>query len=284
MPRYVSDEYELPDDDELPIEGKLYHRRRRFPAWAFFALFGVIAVVAGVASFFYFSDRQEQDSFCLGCHTPQHADYVRRAETSVAGALAPDLSSFHYQQIRGQSGDIRCIDCHRGDNSFEHRVQTMLLSARMAGRWLAGTDNRRLEKTTLTTGVRNGITVTLPQTSFALSEPRLSNAGCIGCHENALLVAGTDNHMHNMLPAVYDTWKRGARLIAPKDATDPQVVMAQGLTRFDTQVQCSNCHQAHRTTEAEGYLDRQVVVKAACEQCHRETGRGPAEVEVPAPQ
>lgn len=280
MPRYVIDEYELPgDDDELPYEGKLY-RRQRSTAGPLVAFAALVMVAAGAAGLFTVSESQERDAFCLSCHTAQHRAYVDRAEASVAGALAPDLSSHHYQQIYGQGGVIRCIDCHRGDGGARHRLDTMLLSAELAALWLAGQDDQRLEKTAITTTVTGGITQTVPQTTFGLRAPHLSNAGCVGCHGAQLLVAGMDNHAHNMLPAVYEAWKRGAPLIAPKDAPDPQAVIAQGLVRYETTLQCSNCHQAHRTLETARFLDWQAVVKPACEQCHRETGRGPATVTI----
>jgi len=277
MPRYIIDEYELPSDDELPYEGKLY-RRRRSSAALLAALAALVMAVAGVAGLFTVAESQERDSSCLSCHTAQHRAYVDRAQASVAGALAPDLSSHHYQQIYGQGGVIRCIDCHRGDGGAGHRLDTMLLSAELAALWLAGQDDQRLEKTAITTTVIGGITQTVPQTTVGLRAPHLSNAGCVGCHQAQLLVAGMDNHAHNMLPAAYEAWKGGAPLIAPKDAPDAQAVIAQGLVRYQTTLQCSNCHQTHRTLDAARFLDRQAVVKPACEQCHRETGRGPAVV------
>ena len=86
--------------------------------------------------------------------------------------------------------------------------------------------------------------------------------------------------MHNTLPAVYDAWKAGARLIPPADATDPQAVVADGLLRYNTTVQCHNCHQAHRSTDSPSYLDLQNVVKPACEQCHAQSGAGPLNVTI----
>lgn len=282
MPRYVNDEYELPDDydDDFSLEGRLYRRRRRSPFPLLMALGAVFFIVAGIASFFFVNERQERDSFCVSCHTPQHEAYAQRAEASVGGALAPDLASFHYQQIRGQNSEIHCIDCHRDDDSLRHRIDTFGLSARMSVRWLAGIDDLRLEKTAITTTVVSGITTTVPQTSLALHEPTLTNASCIGCHAQTLLVTGAKNHLHNTLPAVYEAWKNGARLIPPADAIDPQAVVAAGLLRYNTTVQCSSCHQAHRSTDAPNYLDMQNVVKPACEQCHAQAGAGPLDVTV----
>jgi len=279
VPRYVRDEYELPDDDELPDVGKIYRRRRSRLPGLLFALFALVVMGgAAAASYVYVNQRQESDAFCISCHTPQHSAYLKRAEAALGGALAADLSSFHYQQIRGSGGDIHCIDCHRGDNSPQDRIATMLLSARMAARWVVGSDNRALEKTVITTTVIGGITLTVPQTTLALHEGRLTNMSCIACHTQQMLVAGQANHMHNTLPAVYEVWKAGARLVPPKGATDPQAIVAQGLVRLDTTVECSSCHQTHRSIETANYLDMQAVVKPACERCHRQTGQGPADV------
>lgn len=283
MPRYrITDPYELPDDDtdEETYEGAIYRRRRRPPTGAFAALGVLIAVGVGAASAFTVTERQERDAFCLSCHTAQHRAYAERAQSAIAGALAPDLSSYHYQSIHGKGGELRCIDCHRGDGGVRHRAETLILSAEMAALWLAGQDDQRLEKTAITTTVLNGITQTVAQTMLGLRRPHLTNAGCVSCHEAQLLVAGAANHMHNALPAAYEAWKRGAPLTAPKDEPDPQAVIAMGLVRYETTVQCANCHQAHRALDTARFLDLQGVVKPACEQCHRETGRGPAEVTV----
>jgi mono/diheme cytochrome c family protein len=280
MPRYIVDQYELPDDDLLE-EGFAYRRRRSVLARLAPLLFIVLLVMAGgAAGALAISERQERDDFCLSCHTPQHRAYIERATAAVAGALALDLSSYHYQQIYGKGEVIRCIDCHRGDGGVRHRAQLMSLSAELSARWLAGQDDRRLEKTAITTTVVNGLTRTVSPTSLALRAPELSNAGCVACHKAQLLVAGMANHMHNTLPAAYELWKYGEPLSAPSGVSDPQALLAQGLALYQTSVQCSHCHQTHRALDTAKFLDLQAVVKSACEQCHRETGRGPAEVAI----
>jgi nitrate/TMAO reductase-like tetraheme cytochrome c subunit len=280
MPRYIADQYELPDDDSLD-SGIAYGRRRpRLAGIWLLAVAALLVAIGSAASALAVSERQERDDFCLSCHTPQHRAYVERAAAAVAGALALDLSSYHYQQIYGQDQIIRCIDCHRGDGGVRHRAQVMLLSAELTARWLAGQDDRRLEKTAITTTLVNGLTQTAPMTSLALRAPELSNAGCVACHKSELLIAGMDNHMHNTLPAAYTLWRYGEPLVAPKEAPDPQALIAQGLALYPTSVQCSSCHQTHRAMDAAQFLDLQAVVKPACERCHREVGRGPEEVTI----
>jgi mono/diheme cytochrome c family protein len=281
MPRYITDQYELPDDDDLFEEGFSYRRQRPMLVRILPLLCAMLLVIGGgAAGALAISERQERDDFCLSCHTPQHRAYVERATAAVAGALALDLSSYHYQQVYGRGEVIRCIDCHRGDGGARHRAQLMLLSAELSILWLVGQDDRRLEKTAITTTVIKGLTQTVSPTSLALRAPELSNAGCVACHKAQLLVAGMANHMHNTLPAAYELWRYGEPLIAPKDAPDPQSLIAQGLALYQTSVQCSHCHQTHRTLDTDKFLDWQAVVKPACEQCHRETGRGPAEVTI----
>ncbi|MCS6772840.1 MAG: hypothetical protein NZ693_01865 [Thermoflexales bacterium] len=281
MPRYIRDPYEFPGDEDLPLyEGRV--RRRKPVVWPIYAL-GLVAVcVAAILGVDWVQGWQEQDESCVGCHTPQHEAYLDRARAAVAGAVPADLSSHHYQHLHGTGATLRCIDCHRGDHGTRARAETLWLSARMTARWLAGVDDRTLEKTTLTLTVRSGVTQTVPQTFLALSEPHLSNDGCVQCHQDTLLVAGMGNHTHNMLPQAYALWANGARLIPPRDDPDPQTLIARGLVRYPTTLYCSNCHQTHRSIDAPGYLDWLNVVKPACEQCHREVGAGPAEVQPPA--
>lgn len=281
MPRYIRDPYEFPGDEDLPpYEGRV--RRRAPVVWPVYVL--VFAVLGGAAVWGIGEVQawQEQDQGCVSCHTPQHEAYLDRARAAVAGAIAADLASHHYQHLHGTGASLRCIDCHRGDHGARARAETLWLSARMAARWLAGTDDRAVEKTALTLTVRNGVTQTVPPTTLALSEPHLSNDGCAQCHQETLLTAGMKNHVHNMLPAAYRLWANGARLIPPRDDPDPQAAIARGLALYPTTLYCSNCHQTHRSIDTPLYLDWPSVVKPACEQCHREVGAGPAEVQPPA--
>ena len=325
-------EWESDDDDQWLGTGNFLRRRKRkAPVGLFLFLVFLLMGIAAFASLVYIPQRQEQDSFCIGCHTNlanasntsliktnSHTEYVQRAAVaSATGELPSDLASFHYQRIRVSGGDIRCIDCHRGDDGWVHRAQTTALSAWMTALWLADREDPRIEKTAITGTVQitnadsttrtltlwpnlkpppgleiivanytsvitlsKRITRTLPLP--ALHVPVLSNAGCVNCHQANLLIAGADNHFHNMLPAAYALWKNGAKLIPPKAlAENPaavQAIIAQGLTPFNTELQCASCHQTHRSTEARQYLDRQDLLPQACVQCHREVGQGPGVV------
>ena len=316
MPRYrIQDTFELDDDDlEMPGSGDFLRRSRsRFPVRLFILLALLIMGAAGFASALYFDRQMRNDSFCISCHAPQHTAYLERSEGAVNGTLAPDLASYHYQQIRGTGGNINCIDCHRGDDSLSAHAETIWISARHTVRWLAQRDDNTLEKgaisatlqisqadgtqrstvqwpnlavepgfeiaaalwtRTITYANRVTATVGLPR----LLSPHLANDGCVACHQATLLLAGPENHHHNNLPAAYTLWKAGAQLVAPKGTADPQLIRAQGLSFYQTNVQCAGCHQTHRAVDNGVFLDRANVAAKGCIQCHREVGQGPLDV------
>jgi predicted CXXCH cytochrome family protein len=264
--RSIHDEYELPDDDSGEYGGEyvgaLFRRRHRSPWPLVFGVIFLALVAASVYAVIRVSKEQQNDSFCTGCHTAPEQTYVDRSTTARAGALAADLASYHYQQISGQGGTLRCIDCHQGNGSLGHRIDAMALSARNALVWLAGRNDQKTEKLYATI-------------------PHLANDGCLQCHQKTLLLAGMANHYHNMLPAAFTLWRNGGSLIAPQGTKDVQAVIAAGLVRYDTSVQCSDCHRSHLTTEADLYLDKDVNVPLRCVQCHREVNKGPLAVSVP---
>ena len=325
MPRYtIDDEFELDDygdDDQWLGTGSFFRKPRRRTPWGVFVLLGILVIgLAAFAALVYVPQQQEQDSFCVGCHTASHTEYLQRSETSIAGSFAPDLASYHYQQIRNNGGELKCIDCHRGDNGVVHRAQTIGLSAWMTALWLSDRNDPRVEKTAIsaTIEITNADNTTRTVTlwpnlapppgleqiaanyTFVITPsrrvtrtlgfpnfyaPALSNAGCVGCHQETLLVAGPDNHFHTALPATYTLWKSGAKLIPPPSLANNEgailAITTAGLTAYDTTLQCSSCHQTHRATETSLYLDRESVVPQACVQCHREVNQGPLVVTLP---
>ncbi|MBX7213182.1 MAG: hypothetical protein K1X39_04130 [Thermoflexales bacterium] len=232
--------------------------------------FVTLAVALGLALFL--QGRQEDDAFCVSCHTAPHTAYRARAEAALGGAYALDLSAYHYQQIRGTGGAIHCIDCHRGDASAGARADVLALGAQITLAWLAGESDPRIEKTTITaTQVvsREGGLISLSPP--VLLRPGLINDACVSCHMDRLLVAGQANHMHNMLPATYALWKSGKTLTAPAGEKDPQALLARGLARYTTSLQCASCHTGHQSMEVERYLDAALIAKR-CAACHAETG------------
>ncbi len=282
MPRTINDDYELPsfdDEDDLfevPLGGRLRPRPRPRPVllYALIPLAIALALYFGYSGYHDIVDRQTDDQNCLLCHTDQHQAYLTRANAAIAGDVAADLSSYHYQQIVGKGGAIRCIDCHRGDDSTRARVETVALSARISMQWLLRGEITGTDATAQLRDDASGAGAGLMRGSSALIAPHLSNDGCITCHRDTVLTAGVENHRHNALPVAYDLWKNGAQLIPPAGDVDAQAVIARGLIRYETKVTCSDCHQTHRATVEAKYLSV-AQVNAMCVQCHADSGVKP---------
>src|SRR3989304_1147719 len=104
---------------------------------------GVVVLVA-VAAGLTVSHFEEQDPFCVSCHTLPEVTYYQRAQQARA-AIVPveDLSSAHY----GNDNGFRCIDCHRGDAGLVPRPTALTLGARDTAIWLAGQADPAIEKT-----------------------------------------------------------------------------------------------------------------------------------------
>ena len=158
-------------------------------------ILGLGLVVLLVVPFPVASRLEERDEFCISCHTAPEETYYERAVSTAAGETAypPDLASAHYDL---EEMPFRCIDCHRGDQSFPHRLQTFLLGARDALIWASGQADETIEK------VHAG-------------EPELLNAGCLHCHAEAVLELGFNNHYHNQLTAARKLEAMGLEPFAP---------------------------------------------------------------------
>lgn len=214
----------------------------------------VILLVMGLGAAGYASHLEEDDRFCISCHTAPEVAYYERAQQAKAGKQpAVDLSSKHYTEA---GVPFRCIDCHRGHHTLVDRATTLALGLQDALVWVSGRADPTLEK----------------NTAYA---PGLLNAACSRCHMDTLLVTGFENHFHNGLPVAYRAWQAGGKLLPPRQraATSEE---ARGLTFYDTTVTCLSCHRAHvRGEETQFYLQQEVLVLPACERCHQEVGRGP---------
>jgi mono/diheme cytochrome c family protein len=266
MPIY-DDPFDLDDDFEVPLDGRL-RRRRNAPLRGLFLLIAAVALAVGIYSASNTVEaRMIDDATCLACHTDQHEAYFKRAEAALAGGLALDLSSYHYQQIRGQGGSLNCIDCHRGDGKFLDHLDTLGLSTRISLAWLLRGDTVGIEAGSAPITDTAGI-ATLTGSS-ALIAPHLANDSCISCHTATLLTAGIENHMHNTLPVAYQLWKNGAPLSSPRTSSDAQSIVSRGLALYETTLRCSDCHVTHHSTDAEHYLHT-FTVQRACVQCHTE--------------
>jgi len=229
-------------------------RRLRLATLAALGLVSVLALAAGLTV----SQLEERDSFCISCHTAPEETYYDRAQAALAlSEPFADLSSAHY----GMETTFRCIDCHRGNGGLVHRITTLGLGARDTAIWLSGQADESIEKTELVA-------------------PGLLTSACTGCHTEALLEVGFNNHFHNKLPEAYALWRGGAQLQRPVEAPDlPEQALI--VEPSPTEVLCVDCHRAHiylPGSELQGYLDLANTVYPACVRCHEEAGHGPLEL------
>ena len=228
--------------------------------WTRIAPLAALVVVAGLAlaAGLTVSQLEERDSFCISCHTLPEVTYHDRARAALTMTEPfADLSSAHY----GMESTFRCIDCHRGNGGLVHRITTLGLGARDTVIWLSGQADESIEKT-------------------ELIAPELLTAACTGCHAEALLEVGFNNHFHNKLPEAFALWRGGGTLARPPDAPDfPEEAMV--VDPSPTEVLCVDCHRAHihlPGSELQGYLDLAMTVYPACVRCHEDAGHGPLEL------
>ncbi|NDJ52668.1 MAG: hypothetical protein GYB68_06240 [Chloroflexi bacterium] len=236
------------------LEGS--HSRLRWLRWAAGIALAVLALgfVGGAGA----SRLEENDRFCASCHMVPERTYFNRAQFALAGIdPVEDLSSAHYladPEDLPAGVPMRCIDCHRGDDSLLHRTEALLLGAEDTVIYLFGDPDQSIEKT-------------------ELNVPHLANDSCVMCHSAALLEVGFPNHFHNMLPVAADVWQDGGELTLPQ--TNPELyedALEEGLEPIeDSDLLCMDCHQTHVSkpgAELTGFLDLDNVAYPACETCH----------------
>jgi nitrate/TMAO reductase-like tetraheme cytochrome c subunit len=129
------------------------------------ALLGVLALVGGVG---FVSYKEQDNRFCISCHTQPETEYFDRNVRADATQSAEDLASFHHR-----TKDIRCIDCHVGEG-FVGRATVVSLAAWDAFKHYTGL-------------ARQPAVIVFP----------VQNEACIKCHEQDIQKPGFDNHEHN---------------------------------------------------------------------------------------
>jgi len=201
---------------------------------------------------------EERDGFCGICHLAPENTYLARAQNVLGNPGVPvDLSSAHYQLTEEA---FQCIDCHRGSDTFQDRIHTLTLGARDTFIFLSGRADETIEKSRTDT-------------------PELLEAGCLKCHNEALLVLGFNNHFHNQLPKAKEVQRMGAEPLEPFGGLAGELFTTLGESK--TELTCLDCHQAHRNIidgDLTLYLDVEGVLLPACVQCHQETGQGPLDL------
>jgi hypothetical protein len=235
-------------------------RRRRWPL-IIGGLFALLVLFSGV-SFATATVLEDQDTFCISCHTIPETTYYNRAyialdhPTQVVNDLA--TAHFHLSQT-GTKTPFACIDCHRGDQSLFARVAAIALGAKDTLVYVVGHENTQIE--------------TMP----SLTETDwLSNSACISCHAATLLDTsnGLNNHFHTKLP-------QSAALRTSSGTPAASGYNAKWSQPVDNvNLQCTNCHVAHKTVaagSAKQFIDSQYEANA-CVSCHKIAHEGPQNV------
>ncbi len=238
-------------------------------------LFGLLGtgIVLFVGSLITASELEERDAFCTSCHRPAEVTYFDRAHAAMGGETAvTDLSSFHY----ASGSPFRCVDCHRGDQSFGQRLAILWLAAQDTAVHFLGTPDQRIEKGNIP--APNPHAGGWQGAERYSRTPHILNDGCLSCHQDALTLVGFENHFHNKLPQARLAYAQTERLIFPEnwpgEAGSPAL-----LTPEETVLTCLDCHRAHVPGfEFEYFLDETAVVLPACVQCHLEAEAGPVDL------
>ncbi|MCC7209980.1 MAG: hypothetical protein IT323_21940, partial [Anaerolineae bacterium] len=215
---------------------------------------------------------EEQDTFCISCHTAPEITYFNRAhiELDHPDMPAQDLSTAHYTAAKAAGeAPFRCIDCHRGDSSVGHRVAAIALGARDVGTFALGRDNPAIEK-------------------FRTGSAWLANASCATCHADSLArLDGINNHFHSYLPETRLAVQRGAELVIGDalrqvlaDTPNPDPALTE-LHTVEVDVLCSDCHQAHHALldGPQTFFIDETLRNQTCVTCHVAAGQGPQSVD-----
>ncbi len=190
-----------------------------------------------VASTATVSRLEERNSFCASCHTPLEVRYVDQAEAATVD-LSPNLAAYHFAASRAGDETVNCVACHRGDNGLIHRGVALGLGGLNTVKWILGDDGSQ---------------------AGAHGVAWLYNAGCEGCHVDALSRDEFENHYHTYLAEYH---------------ADPAVAAVIAETPAN-RIQCSDCHLSHVDTYQEFAFLEDGPLFDTCEKCHLVWGRGP---------
>lgn len=232
----------------------------------------VAGIVLFVTSILTASKLEEHDEFCTSCHRPPEVTYFDRAHEAKTNPPATDLSSFHY----ADNNQFRCVDCHRGDQSFGQRSEILWLAAKDTAVHFLGTPDQTIEKGSIPTPNPHVGNWQGPERYSRT--PHILSDGCLQCHQDALTLVGFENHFHNKLPQAQLAYAQTKRLNFPEgwpgEAGGPTLLVPE-----ETILTCLDCHRAHAPgLEFEYFLDETAVVLPACVQCHLEADAGPVDL------
>ncbi len=247
----------MPDRDAVPSTLETKPRRRGFRRLLPVALL-VAVLFGGVSGATVSFVLEENDEFCIACHTAPEQVYFDRARQAEAGDAPLDLSSVH---MSTHEREFNCIACHHGSGNLGDRITSLALGLKDTAVLIAGRADPTVEKRTA-------------------AAPGLIDRGCVACHVDTIVVAGFENHFHVKLPSAWSVIQSGVKPVVPPDtlpgAPDPLTDPQGKPEPLETTVNCLSCHVAHLSGfEFVNYLDESGAVFPACNTCHMETERGP---------
>ncbi|HEY6042361.1 MAG TPA: cytochrome c3 family protein [Anaerolineae bacterium] len=196
--------------------------KRFLRAWLSWRLWiGVIIVlpVLAVASSAGIHQIEQQDGFCISCHTQPETNYQARFDSALATNQATDLAAFHHKKLNDDKVNVRCIDCHSGEGPAGRAI-VVTLAAWDAAKHYTGTARQPA------------------QVVFTLQ-----NEACEKCHQDAVRKEGFENHFHNKL------YEPGA---AYERCVDCHVSHQQGTEANNFQFRgaiiatCQDCHRQEK--------------------------------------
>jgi hypothetical protein len=185
-------------------------------------LAGAALLVLAVASLVVVSRLEENNSFCVSCHTQPETTFYERLQA----ARAVDTASAH------KGKDIKCIDCHSGVG-LTGRVSAELVGAWNTLKWVTRTARQPAK----------------------IYQP-IGDATCLKCHQDVVSGGGEDreNHFHHFLAR----WQAAAPATAGHCVSCHSGHGTDGnpgehfTSRAITRPVCDACHQVLREGGDEG--------------------------------
>ncbi len=138
--------------------------------WRLLGLGAVVWIVASIAGIGWVSYQEQDDRFCVSCHTQPETEYLLRAQRATDQQSAQDLASFHHRKK-----ETRCIDCHSGEGPLG-RVEVLTIAGWDAFKYYTHT-------------ARQPAVIIVP----------VQNEACAKCHAEEIRRPGFENHEHNKM-------------------------------------------------------------------------------------
>jgi hypothetical protein len=205
--------------DDIMMKWKQMAPKKPFPLIPILAGVSVLAILLLAGGYTYASAQEQQDSFCVSCHTEPETTFFQRS----VGAAPVDLASAHTGK------NVRCIDCHDGDGAFGH-IQAVALGARNSLLFYAGAAVQPARQT-----------IPIP------------DGACLKCHLSEVLRLERNNHQHTLLARWQSSDPRAGGCVSCHSSHTTDGPALHGfLNPARSQAVCDACHQVLRDAKSAG--------------------------------